>query len=54
MVTKLDKEERGVGMQNFHHAPAWDEFVHIVGISSPRTHELLKEHFPARTQRSMR
>ncbi|KAJ6616541.1 hypothetical protein B0H10DRAFT_2390685 [Mycena sp. CBHHK59/15] len=25
MVTKIDREERGVGMQNFDHAPAWDE-----------------------------
>ena len=32
MVSKVDKEERGVGMQNFRYSPAWDEFVHIVSI----------------------
>ncbi|THU91799.1 hypothetical protein K435DRAFT_580168, partial [Dendrothele bispora CBS 962.96] len=30
MVQKVDRDERGVGMQNFLYAPAWDEFVHIV------------------------
>jgi hypothetical protein len=35
MVTKIDKEERNIGMQNFAYAPAWDEFVHIVSMYSP-------------------
>jgi len=54
MVTKVDKEERGVGMQNFTYAPAWDEFVHIVSIHSPKTHKFLSEHLPARTIRNIR
>lgn len=54
MVTKIDKEERGVGMQGFSYAPAWDEFVHIVGIHSPRALKFLSEHFPARSMRSIR
>ncbi|KIY61279.1 hypothetical protein CYLTODRAFT_459989 [Cylindrobasidium torrendii FP15055 ss-10] len=29
MVQKADKNERGVGSQNFQHAPAYDEFVGI-------------------------
>ncbi|KAJ6541136.1 hypothetical protein B0H10DRAFT_1754264, partial [Mycena sp. CBHHK59/15] len=29
MVMKTDKLERGVGMQNFKHPPAWDELSHI-------------------------
>ena len=29
IVTKYDREERGVGMQNFHYAPAWDKLCHI-------------------------
>ena len=54
MVTKVNKEERGVGMQNFKYAPAWDEFVHIVSIHSPRAHKFLREHFPARTIQNIR
>ena len=54
MVTKIDKEERGVGMQNFSYAPAWDEFVHIISIHSPRAHKFLLEHFPARSMRNIR
>jgi hypothetical protein len=54
MVTKVDKEERGVGMQNFTFAPAWDEFVALVSIQSPRTHALLRDHFATRTLRNIR
>ncbi|KAJ7575239.1 hypothetical protein C8J56DRAFT_801931 [Mycena floridula] len=53
MVQKINQEERGVGMQNFVYAPAWDEFVHIVRIHSPRTHQFLSQHFAARTGRSL-
>ncbi|KAJ6613396.1 hypothetical protein B0H10DRAFT_1716584, partial [Mycena sp. CBHHK59/15] len=35
MVTKSDKEERGVGMQNFKLAPAYDEFCNVLRINSP-------------------
>ncbi|EEB98037.1 hypothetical protein MPER_02529 [Moniliophthora perniciosa FA553] len=54
MVQKIDRKERGVGMQNFQYAPAWDEFVHIVKIHSPRAHRFLSQHFPARTERKIR
>jgi hypothetical protein len=53
MVTKVNKEERGVGMQNFKYAPAWDEFVYIVKIHSPHTHTFLSDHLPVRTIRSL-
>ena len=49
MVTKIDKEEHGVGMQNFAYAPAWDEFVHIISIHSPRAYKFLSEHPPTRS-----
>ncbi|PPQ87311.1 hypothetical protein CVT25_002061 [Psilocybe cyanescens] len=29
MVTKYEKEEHGVHMQNFYYAPAWEEMCHI-------------------------
>lgn len=52
MVQKQDKDERGVGMQNFQYCPDWDQFMHIASIHSPRTHEFIREHFPGRTKRS--
>lgn len=53
-VTKLDREEWGVGMQNFRYNPAYDEFIHILKIHSPRAHRFLSQHLPARTERSYR
>ncbi|KAF4569611.1 hypothetical protein EYR36_009408 [Pleurotus pulmonarius] len=54
MVSKLDREERGVGMQNFMYAPAWDEVCHIIKINSPSAYRALSEHFPAPSQRYFR
>ncbi|KAJ3965299.1 hypothetical protein EV361DRAFT_955152 [Lentinula raphanica] len=54
MVQKVDHEERGVGMQNFTYAPAYDEFIQIVGIHSPRVHQFLSQHFPARSRANIR
>ncbi|KAF4590802.1 hypothetical protein EYR40_009399 [Pleurotus pulmonarius] len=54
MVSKLDREERGVGMQNFTYAPAWDEVCHIIKINSPSAYRALSEHFPAPSQRYFR
>ncbi|KAF7972553.1 hypothetical protein HWV62_17764 [Athelia sp. TMB] len=54
MVSKVDREDRGVGMQNFSYPPAYDEFIHVVNIHSPRAHRFLAQHLPARTQRSYR
>ncbi|GLB37775.1 hypothetical protein LshimejAT787_0408260 [Lyophyllum shimeji] len=54
MVTKYDKEARGVGLQNFKFSPAWDELCHILLIHSPRTYRALAEHLPTRSERSFR
>lgn len=54
VVTMYDKEERGVGMQNFKYAPAWDELCHIISTLSPRTYRELVTVFPGRTVRSFR
>ncbi|KAJ3920095.1 hypothetical protein F5877DRAFT_38885 [Lentinula edodes] len=54
MVQKIDRQERGVGLQNFKYAPAWDEFVNILSIHSPRARTFLATHFQARTDRSIR
>ena len=45
MVEKVDRTERGVGMQNFAYAPAWDEFTHIVALHCPHAYQFLKKHF---------
>lgn len=52
VVTKHDREERGVGMQNFQYAPAWDEMCHILKIHSPHAYESLSSHLPMHTIRS--
>lgn len=54
MVTKVSREERGVGMQNMQYNPAYDEFVHIIKISSGRAFRFLSKHLPARSERSYR
>ena len=54
VVTKHNREQRGVGMQNFHYAPAWDELCHILKIHSPRAYESLSKHLPMRSMRSFR
>ena len=54
MCTDLSKAERGVGLQNFNYAPAWDELCHIIYIVSLRAYRILRTYFPARTPRSFR
>lgn len=54
MCTDLDKSQRGVGLQNFKYAPAWDELCHIIYIISPRAYRILRSYFPGRTMRSFR
>ncbi|KAJ6615027.1 hypothetical protein B0H10DRAFT_2220789 [Mycena sp. CBHHK59/15] len=54
MVTKADREERGVGMQNFKYAPAYDEFCNILRINSPAAYRAFQEHLPGRSERSFR
>ncbi|KAJ8089779.1 hypothetical protein PM082_018355 [Marasmius tenuissimus] len=54
MAQKIDRKERGVGMQNIQYAPAWDEFIHIMKIYSPRAYRFLAQQFPARAERQIR
>ncbi|KAJ7101505.1 hypothetical protein B0H15DRAFT_769608 [Mycena belliarum] len=54
MVQKVDRVERGVGMQNFKYPPAWEEMAHIVNIHSPRAAKALREHIPLPSHRSFR
>ncbi|KAJ6613243.1 hypothetical protein B0H10DRAFT_1740913, partial [Mycena sp. CBHHK59/15] len=54
MATKLDRDKHGAGMQNFKFAPAYDKFCNVVHINSPAAYRALKEHLPARGERSYR
>jgi len=51
MVNMQDREERGVGLQNFSHAPELDEFAHMCAITSPEAYHMLRREFPLRTIR---
>lgn len=53
-MQKQNRVERGVGMQNFAYAPAWDEFSHVMSIQSPRAYKTLCDQFPAPAIRSFR
>ncbi|KAG6818744.1 hypothetical protein H0H93_002181 [Arthromyces matolae] len=54
MVTKDDRQCRGVGMQNFRHSLAWDEVCNIIRIHSPRALTSLAQYLPIRSHRSFR
>lgn len=53
IMSKLDREERGVGMQNFKYPPAYDEFMHILNIKCPAAHEFVSDYLPACTHHSI-
>ena len=54
IVTTADKEERGVGLQNFSYAPAWEELCHITRIHSPRAYKALSDYLPMPSERNFR
>ena len=54
VLAKDDREDRGVGMQNFTYAPAWEELCHIIQIHSPRTYRALKAFLPMPNERTFR
>ncbi|KAF7291442.1 hypothetical protein MIND_01289300 [Mycena indigotica] len=54
MVTQHDKESRGVGLQNFRYAPAYDDFTQILNLQSPAAYRTFSEHLPAQSQRNLR
>jgi hypothetical protein len=54
MVLKYDKLARGVQLHNMRYPPAYDEFIHILKMYSPRAHRLVSRYFAARSERSIR
>ena len=47
-----DKQNRGVGMQNFCWPVECDQFMHLLTIESPKTFRLVKQYLPAQTESS--
>ena len=41
VLSQQDRESRGVGMQNFKYAPAWDEMCYMLQIQSPSAYRLI-------------
>ena len=54
MVMKADKEECGVGIQNFKYAPEFEEMMQIVNLYSPSAYQYLSGEIAVPTQRSIR
>ncbi|KAI0688683.1 hypothetical protein C8T65DRAFT_700472 [Cerioporus squamosus] len=53
IMVKKDKITRGVGMQGFKYAPAFDEFMQLINVHSPKAYRFITKHIPGRTQRSI-
>jgi hypothetical protein len=53
MVSKQDRDKRGVGMQGFYYAPGLTEFAHIINIHSPRAYQAIRNILPMPTARSL-
>ncbi|KAF6743414.1 hypothetical protein DFP72DRAFT_827887 [Ephemerocybe angulata] len=54
VATQIDKEERGVGMQNFKYPPAWEEMCQILRDISPQAYEALSKHIQMPAGRNLR
>ncbi|KAL0064040.1 hypothetical protein AAF712_009006 [Marasmius tenuissimus] len=54
MVQKIDRKEHGVTMNNFQYAPAWDEFIQIMQIQSPKAYRFLSTHFQVPSEHNIR
>ncbi|OSC96522.1 hypothetical protein PYCCODRAFT_1379012 [Trametes coccinea BRFM310] len=54
MVTLQEREERGVGKQNFNYGPALLEFSQTCSIISPELYRTMHSHFQLPAHRSLR
>lgn len=46
LAEQVDREERGVGRQNFKYGPTLNEFAHMAAIISPELYRILSKHLP--------
>jgi len=51
---KMDKERRGVGMQNFHYLPALKDLGYTIRMTSPSAYEVLRKVIPMEHPRTIR
>ncbi|TFK81466.1 hypothetical protein K466DRAFT_656140 [Polyporus arcularius HHB13444] len=54
LLERQEREERGVGLQNFHYDSSVVEFANMCSIISPELYRLLKEHLPLPSIRGLR
>ena len=51
---KVDKERRGVGMQNFRYLPSLKDLGHTMRMTSPCAYEILRKVIPMEHSRTIR
>lgn len=51
---KVDKERRGVGMQNFHYLPPLKDLGYTIQMTSPSAYEILRKVIPMEHPRTIR
>lgn len=51
---KVDKERRGVGMQNFRYLPALKDLGYTIRMTSPSAYEILRKVIPMEHPRTIR
>ena len=54
LASRLDREERGVGLQNFQYGASLTEFANLAAIISPELYRLLAQHLPLPTLRHLK
>ena len=54
MAMHMDRERRGVGMQNFMYGASLLEFANMSAIISPALYRILQKHLPLPTIRHLK
>jgi len=54
IAVKVDKERRGVGMQNFRYLPSLKDLSYTIRMASPSAYEILRKVIPMEHQRTIR
>ncbi|KAI0329285.1 hypothetical protein GY45DRAFT_1253214 [Cubamyces sp. BRFM 1775] len=54
LAENIDREERGVGKQNFKYGPSLTQFANMCAIVSPELYRILAKHLPLPTLRQIR
>ena len=54
LAEDMDRQERGVGRQNFKYGPSLTQFANMCAIVSPELYRILTKHMPLPTLRHIR